>query len=240
MYRPVQRRQVLAALVAVPSVAWLAACSDSGSEAKAEDPKPADPATPADPAKPAEAPKPEGTVDMAKLLEAGTLPEMSIGKADAKVTIVEYASMTCPHCAGFHDKTLPELKTKYIDTGKARLIFREFPFDPRAEAGFMLARCSGDNYFPMIDVLFKQQMQWAGVENARDALLQISKLAGFTQEKFEACLTDQKLLDDVRAVRDRGSKDFGVSSTPTFFINGGRYPGAMSIAEFSAILDPLV
>ena len=124
------------------------------------------------------------------------------------MTIVEYASMTCPHCAHFHATTLPLLKTKYIDTGKVRLVFREFPFDPRAEAGFMLARCSGDNYFPMVDVLFKQQMQWAGVENAKDALLQIAKLAGFTQEKFEACLTDQKLLEDVRAVRDRGSKEF--------------------------------
>ena len=139
---------------------------------------------------------------MAKLLEPGALPEQSIGKPDAKVTIVEYASMTCPHCAHFHATTLPELKTKYIDTGKVRLILREFPFDPRAEAGFMLARCSGDNYFPMVDVLFKQQMQWAGVENSKDALLQIAKLAGFTQEKFEACLTDQKLLEDVRAVRD--------------------------------------
>jgi protein-disulfide isomerase len=92
----------------------------------------------------------------------------------------------------------------------------------------------------MVEVLFKQQEQWAAVENAKDALLQIARLAGFTQEKFEACLTDQKLLDDVRAVRDRGAKDFGVDSTPTFFINGGRYPGAMSIEEFSAILDPLV
>jgi len=244
MHRPIPRRQVLAALVAVPSfAAWLAACSDSGQEVKAEEPKPADPAapaTPADPAKPAEAPKAAGTVDMAKLLEPGVLPDMSLGKADAKVTIVEYASMTCPHCARFHATTLPELKTKYIDTGKARLILREFPFDPRAEAGFMLARCSGDNYFPMVDVLFKQQMQWAGVENAKDALLQIARLAGFTQEKFEACLTDQKLLEDVKAVRDRGAKEFGVDSTPTFFINGGRYPGAMSIAEFSAIIDPLV
>jgi protein-disulfide isomerase len=244
MYRPVPRRQFLAALLAVPSAAaLLAACSDSGGDVKAEDPKPADPATPpapADPSKPGEAPKPDGTVDMAKLLEAGTLPEMSMGKADAKVTIVEYASMTCPHCAHFHATTLPDLKTKYIDTGKVRLVFREFPFDPRAEAGFMLARCSGDNYFPMVDVLFKQQMQWAAVDNSKDALLQIARLAGFTQEKFEACLTDQKLLDDVRAVRDRGTKEFGVNSTPTFFINGGRYPGAMSIEEFSAILDPLV
>ena len=242
MVRSLPRRQVLAALIAVPSMAaLLAACSDSDDKAKAEEAKPADPATPADPSKPAvAAPKPDGTVDMAKLLDPGVLPEQAIGKADAKVTIVEYASMTCPHCAHFHATTLPELKKKYIDAGKVRLIFREFPFDPRAEAGFMLARCSGDNYFPMVDVLFKQQMQWAGVENSKDALLQIARLAGFTQEKFEACLTDQKLLEDVKAVRDRGEKDFGVNSTPTFFINGGRYPGAMSIAEFSAILDPLV
>jgi protein-disulfide isomerase len=243
MYRSVPRRQVLAALLAVPTAAWLAACSDSGDQAKAGDPTPAAPATPAPPAdagKPAGAPKPEGSVDMAKLLQPGTLPEMSLGKPDAKVTIVEYASMTCPHCAHFHATTLPDLKAKYIDTGKVRLVFREFPWDPRAEAGFMLARCSGDNYFAMVDVLFKQQMQWAGVENSKDALLQISKLAGFTQEKFEACLTDQKLLDDVRAVQKRGADEFGVNSTPTFFINGGRYPGAMSIEEFSAILDPLV
>jgi protein-disulfide isomerase len=242
MVRSLPRRQVLAALIAVPSMAaLLAACSDSNDQAKAEEAKPADPAAPADPAKPAAAaPKPDGPVDMAKLLDPGVLPEQAIGKADAKVTIVEYASMTCPHCAHFHATTLPVLKTKYIDTGKVRLIFREFPFDPRAEAGFMLARCSGDKYFPMVDVLFKQQMQWAGVENAKDALLQIAKLAGFTQEKFEACLTDQKLLEDVRAVRDRGEKEFGVNSTPTFFINGGRYPGAMSIEEISAIIDPLL
>ena len=92
---------------------------------------------------------------------------MSLGKADAPVTIVEYASMTCPHCAHFHETTLPELKTKYIDTGKVRLIFREFPFDPRAEAGFMLARCAKDNYFPMVEVLFKQQQSWAAVADAQ-------------------------------------------------------------------------
>ena len=100
---------------------------------------------------------------MAKLLEPGALPDKVLGKADAPVTIVEYASMTCSHCAHFHETTFPALKKKYIDTGKARLIFREFPFDPRAEAGFMLARCAGDNYFPMVEVLFKQQESWAGV-----------------------------------------------------------------------------
>jgi protein-disulfide isomerase len=179
-------------------------------------------------------------VDAAKLLETGSLPEMSLGNADAPVTIVEYASMTCSHCAHFHETTMPELKTKYIDTGKVRLILREFPLDPRADAGFMLARCSGDKYFPMVDVLFKQQRAWAGAENARDALLQISKLAGFTQESFEACLTDQKLLEEIRAVRTRGADEFNVDSTPTFFINGKQYKGAMSIEEMSAVIDSML
>ena len=193
------------------------------------------PATPA-----VAAPEPAGKVDVAKLMEAGPLPEKVLGKDDAPITIVEYASMTCPHCAHFHETTLPELKKKYIDTGKARLVFREFPFDPRAEAGFMLARCSNDNYFNMVDVLFKQQESWAAASDAKDALLQLSKLAGFSQQTFEACLTDQKLLDDVRAVRQRGADDFGVDSTPTFFINGNRYPGALTIEKMSAIIDGML
>jgi protein-disulfide isomerase len=244
MLRSVPRRTVLSSLLAVPAAFVLASCSDDGDAVAQSTPQPApaEPAKPAEePAKPAvEAPKPQGTVDAAKLLEPGLLPEKVLGKDDAPVTIVEYASMTCPHCAHFHETTLPELTTKYIDTGKARLIFREFPFDPRAEAGFMLARCSNDNYFAMVDVLFKQQESWAGVQDAKAALLQISKLAGFSQESFEACLTDQKLLEDVRTVRERGSNDFGVDSTPTFFINGNRYPGAMSIDELSAIIDGLL
>jgi protein-disulfide isomerase len=246
MIRSIPRRTILSSLVALPAALALAACSDSGEDKAAEAATPAEPAAaaPAEaaaPAKPAvTAPPSQGTVDMAKLLEAGALPEKSLGNADAPVTIVEYASMTCGHCAHFHETTLPALKEKYIDTGKARLIFREFPFDPRAEAGFMLARCSNDNYFAMVDVLFKQQEAWAGVENAKEALLQISKLAGFSQESFEACLTDQKLLEDVRAVRARGEADFKVDSTPTFFINGNTYKGAMSIEEMSAIIDGML
>ncbi|MBN9220956.1 MAG: DsbA family protein [Mesorhizobium sp.] len=236
------RRNVLSSLAAIPAVALLAACSDSGEEAKAADVKPANPATPAKPATPTavQVPEAQGTVDMAELLKPGALPDKQLGKDDAKVTIVEYASMTCPHCAHFAETTFPDLKTKYIDTGKARYILREFPFDPSAEAGFMLARCAKDNYFPMVDVLFKQQANWVGVSNTKDALLQISKLAGFTQESFEACLTDQKLLDDVRSVQKRGANEFKVDSTPTFFINGKTYKGAMSIEEMSAIIDPLL
>jgi protein-disulfide isomerase len=251
MTRTLSRRTVLS-LLAVSTAALVAACSDSSEAPKAEAEAPATPATPpaaaetppagetAPPAAAVEVPQSQGSVDMAKLLEPGALPDMVLGKPDAPVTIVEYASMTCPHCAHFHATTLPELKTKYIDTGKVRLIFREFPFDPRAEAGFMLARCSKDNYFPMVDVLFKQQQNWASVENAKDALLQISKLAGFSQESFEACLTDQKLLEDVRAVQKRGSEEFKVDSTPTFFINGNTYKGALSIAEMSAIIDGML
>ncbi|MGN6142698.1 MAG: DsbA family protein [Mesorhizobium sp.] len=245
MNRILSRRNVLSTLAAMPAVVVLAACSDSGkaeAETKPAEPaKPAEAATPATPAEPAaEAPQPQGTVDMAELLKPGALPDKSMGKDDAKVTIVEYASMTCPHCAHFAETTFPELKTKYIDTGKVRYILREFPFDPRAEAGFMLARCAGDNYFPMVDVLFKQQANWAAAENAKDALFQLSKLAGFTQESFNACLTDQKLLDQVRAVQKRGAEEFKIDSTPTFFINGKTYKGAMSIAEMSAIIDPLL
>ncbi|MER8712167.1 DsbA family protein [Mesorhizobium sp. M0563] len=248
MIRSLSRRNLLSSLAAIPAMALLAACSDSGEKAEAQDVTPAppsDPTKPADPAKPAapaaaKAPEAQGTVDMTALLKPGALPDMQLGKDDAKVTIVEYASMTCPHCAHFAETTFPELKTKYIDTGKARYILREFPFDPSAEAGFMLARCSKDNYFPMVDVLFRQQANWVGVNNTKDALLQIAKLAGFTQESFEACLTDQKLLDDVRSVQKRGADEFKVDSTPTFFINGKTYKGAMSIAEMSAIIDPLL
>jgi len=240
--KSLSRRNVLSSLAAIPAVALLAACSDSGEQAKAADVKPADPAAPAKPATPAavQVPESQGNVDMAELLKPGALPDKQLGKDDAKVTIVEYASMTCPHCAHFAATTFPDLKKKYIDTGKARYILREFPFDPSAEAGFMLARCAKDNYFPMVDVLFAQQANWVGVSNTKDALLQISKLAGFTQESFEACLTDQKLLDDVRSVQKRGADEFKVDSTPTFFINGKTYKGAMSIEEISAIIDPLL
>ncbi|MBA3449494.1 MAG: DsbA family protein [Pseudaminobacter sp.] len=242
MIRSISRRTVLSSLVAFPAAMVLAACSDSGGEVKAETAAPAEPAAkPATAATPAKAaPEPQGTVDMAKVLQPGPLPENSLGKEDAPVTIVEYASMTCGHCANFHETTFPALKEKYIDTGKARLILREFPFDPRAEAGFMLARCSKDKYFAMVDVLFKQQEVWAGVQDAKAALLQISKLAGFSQGSFEACLTDQKLLNDIRAVQKRGAEEFKVDSTPTFFINGNVYKGAMSIEDMSAVIDGML
>jgi protein-disulfide isomerase len=186
-----------------------------------------------------EAPKSEGAVDLAQLMAPGPLPEMSLGNAEAKVTIVEYASMTCGHCGAFHASTYPALKEKYVDTGKVRFIFREYPFDPLAEAGFLLARCNEAQYFPMISALFSSQQVWVKAEKPSEALFQISKQAGYTQESFNACLQNTELLEKIRAVRAGGEKN-GVDSTPTFFVNGERYPGNKSIESFSAIIDPLL
>ncbi len=226
----IPRRNLVAAMALLPAAGFLVACGD-------EEKKTTTPAKPDEPK--VAAPSDRGSVDMAKLLADNPMEEKSVGNADAPVTIIEYASMTCPHCANFHNNTWPAIKEKYIDTGKARLLFREFGFDPRAEAGFMLARCSGDNYFAMVDVLFKQQDAWSRASDGKAALLKIARLAGFSQESFEACLTDQKLLDDVRAVKNRGANEFGVDSTPTFFINGKKYAGALSVGEMSAIIDSM-
>lgn len=178
------------------------------------------------------------TVDVAKLMEPSPLGEKSLGKEDAPVTIVEYASMTCGHCANFHKNTLPEIKKQYIETGKVRMIFREFPLDPVSAAGFMLARCAPEEkYFDVMDALFADQRAWAFTNDPYNSMLNFSKQLGFTQESFEACLTNQSLLDGVNAVRDKGGNEFKVDSTPTFFINGEKATGALSFEEMSKIID---
>jgi len=183
-------------------------------------------------------PAPAFAEDLSTLMEPGALGDKFIGKEDAPVTIIEYASMTCPHCAKFHEDILPDLQEKFIDTGKARLIFREFPFDPRATAAFMLARCAPkDMYFPMIDVLFKQQSKWARVKDPVPPLQNIAKLAGFTQESFETCLKNQQVLDSVMAVQKKAAKDYGVNATPTFFINGEKFEGDYTLEAMSEAIE---
>jgi protein-disulfide isomerase len=187
--------------------------------------------------------KPAGPTEVSieELMKAGPLPDLVIGKADAPITIVEYASMTCGHCASFHNKVLPALKEKYIDTGKARLIMREFPLDNLAAAASMVARCAGgEKTFPLITVLFARQEDWAFVKgDPRPELFKFAKQAGFTQESFDKCLADQKLLDDITAVRTRAADTFGVSSTPTFFINGKKLAGG-SLEDFEKAFAPIL
>jgi protein-disulfide isomerase len=179
-------------------------------------------------------------VDVEQLVAEGALPDVVEGQANAPVTVVEYASMTCSHCAAFATKVYPTLKSKYIDTGKAKLILREFPLDPLATAGFMLARCSGDKREAMIELLFAQQKNWAFVDKPLDGLLNVVKQTGMTQETFERCLKDQALYDKINMVRDRGAEKFGVNATPTFFINGKRVSGEMTVEQLDKEIAPLL
>ncbi len=179
--------------------------------------------------------------DVAELMKASDLPDFTVGAADAKVTIVEYASMTCPHCAKFHKEVYPALKSKYIDTGKVRFIFRDFPLNPRAFGGSMLARCTGGaKGLALLETLFDKQADWAFVEaNPKQALFDVVKQAGFTQESFEKCLTDQKLFEQLTAMQRRGADVHKVTSTPTFFVNGKRIVGP-TIEDFDKLIEPML
>jgi protein-disulfide isomerase len=172
-----------------------------------------------------------------ELMQPGPLGEQALGSADAPVTMIEYASMTCSHCANFDVKVFPTLKSKYIEPGKLRYIMREFPLDPLAAAGFMLARCAGDKYFDVIDALFQTQQKWAFTREPLPQLLAVAKQLGFTQQSFDECLSNQKVLDGIDAVRQRATEKFGVNSTPTFFINGNIHRGEMTLEETEKALQ---
>jgi protein-disulfide isomerase len=171
------------------------------------------------------------------LMVAGPLGDEGLGDAKAPNIVIEYASMTCPHCERWHAEVYPEFKKKYIDTGKAYFIFREFPLDSLATAAIMLARCApAGRYFPMVNLLFDHQTEWAAAQDPKAALLDLVKQAGFTADSFNACLTNQTILDGVNAVKNRASQEFGVNSTPTFFFNGQKRAGEQSMEEIDAIL----
>jgi protein-disulfide isomerase len=181
------------------------------------------------------------SVNVTELMEPGPLGDKAIGDPNAKVTVIEYASMTCSHCQHFATTTYEPFKEKYVDTGKVYFIMREFPLDPLATAAIMLARCApNDSYFEVVHLLFERQPQWAFVEDPVSALLGFAKQAGFTEETFNACLTNQQILDGVTSVRDRAADKFGVNATPTFFINGVAHPGALSLEQLDGIIQPLL
>jgi protein-disulfide isomerase len=176
---------------------------------------------------------------MAALNGPQALPDIAEGKADAPATIIEYASMTCSHCAAFHKDVWPALKAKYIDTGKAKLILREFPLDPLATGAFMLARCAGpDKRDAVVDRLFDHQADWAFAANPLFKLKEQLIAAGMPAADFEACLKNQALFDQVKAMRDNAASKLEIASTPTFFVNGQRLSGGHSLETFDKILSP--
>jgi protein-disulfide isomerase len=172
-----------------------------------------------------------------ELMTPSPLGEQSQGDPKAPVTLIEYAAVTCPHCSDFFMHQFPDLKSKYIDTGKVHFIFREFALNALDVAGFMLARCAGDNkYFPIVDTLFEKQREWV-VQKPLEPLMAIAKQAGFTQQSFEECLKNQKVEDGIKWVRDRAAEKFGVSGTPTFFINGKKFTGNPTAADIGKEID---
>jgi protein-disulfide isomerase len=172
-----------------------------------------------------------------------SLPDMALGPANASVTITEYASMTCPHCAAFNEAVFPQIKSAYIDTGKIRYVFREFPLDIKAAAGSMLARCiakdDAQKYFTVVDLLFKQQNDWV-MKNTTETLTRIGKQAGLSQQQVEDCLKDQALLDKISADQKYANEVLKVNSTPTFFVNGDMIKGETSFEEFDKKIKSLL
>jgi protein-disulfide isomerase len=176
--------------------------------------------------------------NLAGLNDPPAFGEMTLGPDTAKVTVIEYASATCPHCAAFHNETFEALKKEYIDTGKIKFVFREFPHQDAALAAFMLARCAPkEKYFPLIDVFFATQPEWT--QNPLEGLNKIAQQAGFTQENFDACMKNEAVAKDILAVRSK-AESFGVTGIPTFFVNGERYEGETTIEAFRAKIDPLL
>jgi protein-disulfide isomerase len=167
--------------------------------------------------------------------------EQTLGDPDAPVTIIEYASLTCPHCAQFHNEVLPDLKERYIETGKVQLIYRDFPLDERALMAAALAHCAGpDRYFGFLDVLFETQSGWARADDGVGALKKLGKLGGMSDEQMDQCLADEQLANGILQTRLDGQNEHQVSSTPTLVINGEVYPGSRSIDALSEVIEPLL
>ena len=172
---------------------------------------------------------------------AAEVVEGVVGDAAAPVTMIEYSSLTCPHCAAFHEQTLPGLKERYIDTGKVRLVIRDFPLDQNALRAAVIAHCAGPERYPaFVDVFFAQQESWATAEDPVRALKQLAKLGGLGEAEIDACLADRSMEEAILQMRLAGQQQFDIRSTPTFIIEGKAYPGNRTVDEFAAIIDPLL
>ena len=181
------------------------------------------------------------SISIMKLMAPGPLPEMALGDPAAPVKMVEYVSLTCPHCADFHGATFDGLKSKYIDTGKVYYALREFPLDAIAFGGVMAARCAPtDQFFPIMQTLFHEQRNWAFVDKPAPALVAVLKPYGYTYDSLTACLDKADLAQKIIDTAQRAEDEFNVHATPTFFINGEKHVGGTDFKALEAILDPLL
>ncbi len=180
-------------------------------------------------------------VDVAELMAPGPLPDHVLGNEKASITVVEYASMTCSHCARFYNEVFQPFKKKYIDTGKVRFILREFPLDPVAAGVSALARCqSADKYYSTIELFFEQQKNWAFADDPSKAIFPIAEKVGFTKQTYEACLTDTKLSTAIEDSALKAREKFSVKGVPAFFINGEKLQGEKTLDNFDNALEPLL
>jgi protein-disulfide isomerase len=179
-------------------------------------------------------------VDAADLAKAHPLGDVVLGSANAPVTLIEYASMSCGHCATFHKSMYPAIKAEYIDTGKVRFVFREFPLDIKAAAGSMIARCLGKGdagkYHEAVGTLFSAQDEWVPQDTSAQ-LRRIAKLSGMDDDAFNTCIGDQATVDALQLGMQYAGDKLKVDSTPTFFVNGTRLKGVWSLDEFRKLID---
>jgi protein-disulfide isomerase len=172
-----------------------------------------------------------------ELMAAGPLGDRVLGKATAPVTVIEYVSLTCPHCANFHKTLFPRMKKEFIDTGKVRYIVREFPIGHMSGAAAIVNRCAPeDKYFFLLNQFLTRQPEWVSQEVRPDALYSVAKSSGMTRETFDKCLSNQTIIDGLTEVKQRG-RQFGVIGTPTFFINGRKAQGEVTFDEIKAMIE---
>lgn len=186
------------------------------------------------------APSTTGKIDpptREELLRAGPLGDRALGNPNAPIVVIEYASLTCPHCRNFHANVFPEVKRQYIDTGKVRYIVREFPIGRSAGNAAIINRCAPpEEYFSLLDAFLSRQSEWVSQEVRLDAIYGVAKSSGMSRETFDKCLSNQAIIDGLNEVKQRG-RQFGVVGTPTFFVNGRKAQGAITFEQIKALIE---
>ena len=224
---------VRAIVVATAAIGVAAYARYAGNPAATSSPQPTAAAT-------ASLATPPAMVPIDRPMTIVPLPDLVQGSPSAPITIIEYASTTCSHCAAFHETTWPELKAKYIDSGRAKFILRELPLDPLATASFMLARCAGSDRRDLwVDLFFSQQKTWAFVDRPTEALLAMAERIGMSRTDSENCMKNQDLYAQISQSRERAAVAFNIDSTPTFFVDGRRLRGELALSDFDRVIDPL-